>query len=615
MAQSTIKNYQRESRLFVARAVASAVILVVLLGLVVARLFNLQVISHDHFKTQSRDNRVKLVPLPPTRGLIYDRNGVLLAQNLPAFSLEVTPERVDDLDATLQRLGKIVEITEEDRERFNRLRSQRRRFDSVPIRVRLSEEELARFAVNRLRFPGVEIAANLVRDYPLGADMAHVVGYVGRISKDDLGRIDTSSYAGTSYIGKLGVEKAYEDVLHGRVGLQQVEVNASGRVLRVLESEPPVPGKDVYLNLDSGLQEVATEALGDYAGSVVAIDPKTGGVLALVSKPGFDPNLFVEGISAAAYHALLQSEDRPLFNRALRGQYPPGSTVKPFVGLAGLELGAIGYSTKVFCPGFYRLPGQSHRYRDWKKSGHGSMDVEQAIVQSCDVFFYTLAHSIGVDRLHDVLSQFGFGRRTGIDLVGELPGLLPSSDWKRRTRKRPWYPGETLIMGIGQGYFLITPIQLANAVATLAADGRHISPRVVDYEQVPGTQGPPEYVHGPLTQLHWRDPSHWQHIIEAMQQVVESPHGTARRIQTDAYHIGGKTGTAQVFTVKQDERYNEHAIDIKLRDHALFIAFAPVEDPRIAVAVIAEHGGHGASVAAPVARRVMDYYLLGKDRP
>ncbi len=615
MAQSTIKNYQGESRLFVARAIAAAAILLVLLALVIARLFSLQVISHDHFKTQSRDNRVKLVPLPPTRGLIYDRNGVLLAQNLPAFSLEVTPERVDNIDATLQRLGKIIEITDEDRERFDRLRSQRRRFDSVPIRVRLNEQEVARFSVNRLRFPGVEIEANLVRDYPLGATMAHVVGYVARISVDDLGHIDASNYAGTTHIGKLGVEKSYEDVLHGTVGLRQVEVNASGRVLRVLESEAPVPGKDLYLNLDSGLQEVATEALGDYTGSVVAIDPRTGGVLTLVSKPGFDPNLFVEGIAPTSYRALLQSEDRPLFNRALRGQYPPGSTVKPFVGLAGLELGAIGYSDKVFCPGFYRLPGQTHRYRDWKKTGHGSMDVDQAIVQSCDVFFYTLAHSLGVDRLHDFLARFGFGSRSGIDLVGELPGLLPSSDWKTRAKRQPWYSGETLIMGIGQGYFLVTPTQLASAVATLAADGRRISPRVVDYVQVPGTQGPPEYIHGPVDQLKWRDPGHWQHIIEAMLHVVESPRGTARRIHSDAYQIGGKTGTAQVFTIKQDEKYDENAIDIKLRDHALFIAFAPVGDPRIAVAVIVEHGGHGASVAAPVARRVLDYYLLGKDQP
>ncbi len=615
MSQNTIKNYQGESRLFLARAIAAAVVLVVLLALVVARLINLQVIHHDQFTTQSRENRVKLVPLPPTRGLIYDRNGVLLAQNLPTFSLEVTPDRVDDVDSTLKRLGKIIQITDDDRDRFYRLRRQRRRFDSVPIRVRLTEEEVARFSVNRLRFPGVEIAANLVRDYPLGPDLSHVLGYVGRISEDDLDQIDASNYAGTTYIGKLGVEKAYEDVLHGTVGLQQVEVNAMGRVLRVLESDPPVPGKDLYLHLDARLQEVATQALGEYAGAVVAIDPKTGGVLALVSKPGFDPNLFVEGIAPSIYRTLVQSEDRPLFNRALRGQYPPGSTVKPFVGLAGLELGVVGYSDRVFCPGFYRLPGQTHRYRDWKRAGHGSVDLDDAIVQSCDVYFYTLAHAIGVDRLHDFLSQFGFGSRTGIDLVGEMSGLLPSSEWKERTRRRPWYPGETLIMGIGQGFLLVTPIQLATAVATLAADGKHISPRVVDYIQAPGSKDPPEYIHGPVTQLKWRDPADWQHIIEAMVHVVEDPHGTAKRIKTDAYHIGGKTGTAQVFTIKQDERYDENAIDIKLRDHALFIAFAPADDPRIAVAVIAEHGGHGASVAAPVARRVMDYYLLGKDQP
>jgi penicillin-binding protein 2 len=611
MSNRTIKNYHQESQLFVNRALASAAAVILLVGVLIARLLDLQVLSHDHFKTQSRENRVKLVPLPPTRGLIYDYNGVLLAQNLPAFSLEVTPELVDDLDTTLEQLAQVVDIDPEDRQRFERLRQERRRFDSIPIRVRLTEQEVARFSVNRYRFPGVEIEAKLVRDYPLGPNTAHVLGYVGRINREELKQIDPSNYAGTTHIGKLGVEKTYEGLLHGRVGYQQVEVNAKGRVLRVLESEPPVPGEDLHLHLDAGLQAVAFEAMDGYNGSAVAIDPRTGGVLALVSKPGFDPNLFVEGIAPSVYRALTQSPDKPMFNRALRGQYPPGSTVKPFMGLAGLELNGISPEQTKFCPGFYQLPGHSHKYRDWKKAGHGLMDVESAIIQSCDVFFYDLAHTLGVDRLHEFLSQFGFGRASGIDVVGELGGLLPSREWKRRARNQPWYPGETLIMGIGQGYFLATPLQLASATAALAAGGQFHTPRVAYYVQEPALEGAPQLIGSEGWQIPWRDPANRDKVVEAMRQVVEGPRGTARRIRTDAYHIAGKTGTAQVFTVKQDEKYDEDTIPLELRDHALFIAFAPVEDPRVAVAVVVEHGGHGGSVAAPVAGKLMDHYLRG----
>jgi len=611
MRRRTIKNYRQESQLFVNRALTSAAFAILLLCLIVARLVDLQILSYDHFKTQSRENRVKLVPLPPTRGLIYDRNGVLLAQNLPAFSLEVTPELVDDLDATIAQLAQLTDISDDDRQRFERLRRERRRFDSIPIRVRLSEREAARFAVNRYRFPGVDIEAKLVRDYPLGANTAHVVGYVGRINREELEQIDPSNYAGTTHIGKLGVEKTYEDLLHGRVGYQQVEVNAKGRVLRVLESQPPVPGKDLHLNLDAGLQEAAFEAMHDYNGSAVAIDPRTGAVLALVSKPGFDPNLFVEGIAPSAYRALTQSPDKPMFNRALRGQYPPGSTIKPFIGLAGLELNAIGLQQKHFCPGFYQLPGYSHKYRCWKKAGHGSLNVESAITQSCDVFFYNLAYTLGVDRLHNFLSQFGFGRPSGIDLVGELGGLLPSREWKRNARNQPWYPGETLILGIGQGYFLATPLQLATGTATLASGGQFLSPRVGRYLEEPGGKGAPEPIRPEVRRVAWQDPANRKIVIEAMRKVVEGDRGTARRIRSDAYHMAGKTGTAQVFSVKQDEEYDEDTVPRELRDHALFIAFAPVEDPRIAVAVVVEHGGHGGSVAAPVARKLMDYHLLG----
>ncbi len=612
MPRIAIKDYLHESQLFLGRALVSAIIVIALLLLLVLRLAYLQITSHDHFTTLSRDNRLKLVPLPPTRGLIYDRDGVLLAQNVPAYSLEITPERVRDMKATLDGLDKLIPISDDDRERFAELRKQRRRFDSIPIRVKLEEEEVARFAVNRHRFPGVDIQAKLLREYPLGPETAHVLGYVGRINEQELAQIDTSNYSGTSYIGKNGVEKYYEDLLHGKVGFQQVEVNASGRVLRVLEDRPPIPGSDLRLFLDNGLQKEAMQSLGDYNGALAAIDVRTGGVLALVSKPGFDPNLFVEGISTRTFTELRDSKNKPLFNRALRGQYPPGSTIKPFVGLAGLEGQTIALDEEKYCPGFYRLPGQAHRYRDWKKTGHGPMAVHEAIVQSCDVFFYDLAHALGVEQLHEFLARFGFGSRTGVDLSGELGGLLPSREWKSRSRREPWYPGETLIMGIGQGYFLVTPLQLASAVATLASGGKRLRPRVVASIQAPGPDSKLKSTTARSKQLEVASPDDWARITDAMTDVVEGRRGTARRIRTDSYRIAGKTGTAQVFTVKQDEEYDEEKIARELRDHALFVAFAPVEDPQIAVAVIVENGGHGGSVAAPIARRVMDKYLLGK---
>jgi len=612
LPQLRLKDYLRESRLFRHRAVTAAAMVFLLLAGLMLRLFNLQIIEHQHFTTMSQDNRVKVLPLPPTRGLIYDSKGRILAQNLPTFSLEVTPERVKDMAQTLEQLGQIIPISDSDLKRFQRLRKQRRRFDSIPLRLRLNETEVARFAVNRHRFPGVEVKASLLRDYPLGEETAHVLGYVGRINERELQRIDASAYSGTSHIGKTGVEKTYEALLHGQVGLQQVEVNALGRVIRVLESRPPVPGSDLYLSLDAELQEVALEAFGEDNGAAVAIDPRSGDILALVSKPGFDPNLFVEGISPSDYRALQQSPDKPLFNRALRGQYPPGSTVKPFIGLAGLETGTIDITYKKFCPGYYQLPGHAHKYRDWKKTGHGPMNLRDAITQSCDVFYYDLAHQLGIDRLHDFLDRFGFGRPTGVDITGERGGLLPSRAWKRRVRKQPWYPGETLIAGIGQGYFLATPLQLAHATAVLAASGISHVPRVVqavrgseDERPVPLTPPPAELLQKSL-------PGNWDDVIEAMTQVIEGPRGTAKLIRNDNYRIAGKTGTAQVFTVKQDEKYEEEKVTKKNRDHALFIAFAPVEDPRIAVAVIVENGGHGGSVAAPIAKRIMDHYLLGE---
>lgn len=613
-----IKDHIREEQAFLSRAVIAGLLVILALGLLGVRLMQLQIFEHEHFTTLSKDNRVKLVPLAPTRGLIYDRNGVLLALNRPAYSLELIPEQVKDIDATLERLGKYIDVSDDDLERFHNLRRRKRRFDSVPIRVNLNLEEAARFAVVRHLFPGIDIKAQLLRHYPYAEATSHVLGYVGRISKRDLENIDPSNYAGTSHIGKTGVEKTYEPILHGAVGVQQVEVNSVGRIARVLEETPPLPGQDLHLHLDINLQRIALEALGDHNGAVVALDPKTGGILVLASKPGYDPNLFVEGIGSKAYKALQSDRKRPLYDRAVRGHYPPGSTIKPFIGLGGLETGTIRYDTSVYCPGYYQLPGLEHKYRDWKKWGHGPMDLDSAITQSCDVYYYKLAHDMGIDTLSTFLSEFGFGRRTGIDLTGESRGILPSREWKRRTKRQPWYPGETVIAGIGQGYFLTTPLQLATATAALANNGHLVTPHIVDYIESRSDHSknpiPPH-----VEQIPIQSQDNWDDVHSAMLHVVNSLRGTAKRIQTDFYSIAGKTGTAQVFTVGQEEEYEEENVSKKNRDHALFIAYAPAEDPQIAIAVVVENGGHGGSTAAPVARKVMDAYLLprlyGKEPP
>lgn len=604
------KDYRQEGRLFSGRAVIAGLIVVLALAGILGRMVYLQVTQHEHFTTLAQDNRVKLIPLPPTRGLIYDRNNRLLALNRPAFNLEIIPEKAGDIPRVLERLARIVELRPTDIERFEKARRQHRRFESIPIKLDISNEEAALFAVNQHQFPGVSIRARLTRTYPEGAELAHAVGYVGRISLEDLKRIDPSDYAGTTYIGKTGVEKSYEEILHGRVGFQQVEVNALGKAVRVLKEHPPEPGKSLRLHLDTELQKVALAAFGDFNGAAVAIDPRTGGVLALVSKPGYDPNPFVEGISSKDYKALRTDPDKPLFNRALRGTYPPGSTVKPFMGLAGLELGKIAPEQKVWCPGFYRLKGHDHKYRDWKRGGHGKMDVDQAITQSCDVFFYSLAHEIGIDELQAYLKQFRFGEKTGIDLKGEQRGIRPSREWKRKRFRQVWFPGETVIMGIGQGYFQATPLQLAAATAAIANGGHYLEPRLVAelVDESDGTRSEVSSVDHPIA-IH--NEANWDTVRRAMTHVVEGKRGTARRIRNDSYRIAGKTGTAQVFTVAQDAEYNEEEVARHMRDHALFIAYAPVEDPQIAVAVIVENGGHGGSVAAPIARKIMDAWLLG----
>jgi len=611
----TLKDHFRENRLFLDRIIAAAVIMLLLISAVVAQLWHLQIQNHSHYTTLSNGNRIRLAPAPPTRGLIYDRNGVLLAENLPSYRLEITPEQVKDMDATLATLGKLINISDADLERFRSLIKRKRRFESVPLRFRLSDEELARVAVELHTLPGVDVVAHLNRHYPLGALTAHVVGYVGRINERELNRIDEANYSGTTHIGKTGVEKSYEKALHGKVGVRQLEVNAQGRTVRVLDTEPATPGDDLYLSLDADLQRTAEQAFGDHRGALVAIDPRTGEVLALVSRPSFDPNLFVNGIPAKDYSRLQHDPDRPLFNRALRGQYPPGSTVKPLMGLAGLEYGVTTVDHKVFCPGYYQLPGREHRYRDWKHGGHGVINLTNAIEQSCDVYFYDLANTLGIDRIHAFLSRFGFGDRTGIDLPGEQTGLLPSKAWKQRARKKPWYPGETLIVGIGQGFFTATPLQLASAMATLANNGKRFAPRVVAAERLPDGKLKSLDV-APLPPVPVVRQSDWDAVRHGMEEVIYGLHGTARRLAKGAsYRFAGKSGTAQVFGIPQEERYDADKIAERLRDHALFVTIAPLKNPKIAVAVIVENGGSGGAVAGPVARAVMDRYLSRGEAP
>ncbi len=607
-----LKNPERERHLFSVRALIVAIFSLLLVAMLVSRMAYLQILQHDLYATLSTNNRVNVQPLAPPRGLIYDRNGVLLAQNLPTYSLEIVQERVEDMQATLADIASLIEVSDEDIERFEHEITRRRRFEAVPLRFRLSDEEVALIAVNSHRLIGVEINSTLTRHYPLGPLTVHSVGYVGRINEKELRSLDPSNYASTNYVGKTGVEKSHEVLLHGQVGYQQVETNARGRILRVLNRTSPVPGQNLYLNIDVALQRTAESAFNKERGALVAISPKTGAVLALVSAPAYDPNLFVNGISLSTYRELSESPDQPLFNRALRGQYPPGSTTKPFVGLAGLELNKIKAWDSIVCPGWYSLENDDHRYRDWKKRGHGPISLHNAIVESCDVFFYDLSLNLGIDNISTYLSQFGFGVKTTIDIGGEAGGLMPTREWKRRVRKEPWFPGETLITGIGQGFALATPLQLASSTATLASGGKRMKPLVVKTIEDPVSQEHHSLPPMLLNEVAIKDPGNWRRIERAMTSVVHGPKGTARRISAGLdYTIAGKTGTAQVFTVAQDAQYDAEELAKRLHDHALFIAFAPATDPEIAVALIVENGGSGSAVAAPIAREVIDSYMHG----
>jgi len=604
-----VKDNTVENRLFLNRIVASFMVIILLSSALIVRLVYLQIVGHEHYASMAKSNSVKIVPLVSTRGIIYDRQGKILAENTPSYSLELIPEQIGNVDETVLKLQKLLSIPDEKIELYQKQRKRQKRFTSTPLLLNMNDEDLAKFAVVRPYFPGVDIHTQLVRHYPYGDLAAHVIGYVGRINETELKELPVSEYRGSTHIGKLGVESSYETELHGKTGYAEIETNVQARSLNTLNESDPEPGANLYLTLDIDLQKTAYDALENYNGAVVAIEVKTGGVLTFVSRPGFDPNPFVVGISNDAYQALQMSENQPLYNRALRGLYPPGSTIKPFIALAGLEYDAISAQQKLFCPGYYQLPGVSHKYRDWRKGGHGSVNLNEAITQSCDVYFYRLAGTLGIDHIHEFLQKFGFGEKTDIDLIGEKPGLLPSREWKREQKNRAWYPGETLITGIGQGYHQVTPLQLARATATLANKGNIVTPFLVDkivgaHDTKPG----PEVHKGiiPLKRENIDD------VIAAMVNVVHSERGTAKSIGRSVnYQIAGKTGTAQVFNIKQNAKYNENDIDFKLRDHALFIAFAPADDPEIAVAVIAENGGHGGSVAAPIAGKIIKQFLKG----
>ena len=610
MAWGEFKDTAAERRLFQRRALVMLLFVVLLMTGLLARMYQLQVVEHDVYTTLSDKNRVQVQSVPPPRGLVYDRNGELMAENRPVFSLTIVPERAAPIDETLARLGGIIEIADEDLERFRkRLNEPRRPFQEIPLFYDLGEADIATMAVHRHEFPGVEVTAELVRYYPHSDLTAHALGFVGRINREELNRIDPVNYAGTNYIGKSGIERFYEEVLHGRVGYQHVETNARGRILRVLERENPVPGADLELHLDLRLQRKAHELLEGRRGAIVAIEPATGGILALASVPGFDTNKFVTGISVADYRALSESIDKPLFNRALRGQYPPGSTIKPMMAVAALDSGVTTRDRKIWDPGYYQLREGGRRYRDWKRSGHGWVDLKDSVAQSCDVYFYDVAVEMGVDTMHKYLSAFGFGEDATLDVSGALSGLLPSDDWKRAMRDERWYPGDSVNMGIGQGFFLATPLQLATATALVANRGEWVEPRLL--KDIRGERSAdeflPEETHNPLV---LKDPENWEYVVDTMEEVMHGAKGTARRTGRGAnYRMAGKTGTAQVFSLGQDEEYDAEEVRERLRDHALFVGFAPADDPKIAVAIIVENGGGGSSVAAPVARGLFDAWL------
>ncbi len=609
------KNHQREIFHFQLRLFIGIGFVLLLLAILVVRFVYLQGVRHSYYQTLSESNRIAVIPIVPNRGLILDRNGVVLARNYSGYTLEINQSKTRDIEATIDDLSKLIEITNKDRRRFKKLLAESHNFETLVIRNRLSDEEVARFAARQYLFPGVEIKARLYRDYPFGEKTSHLIGYIGRINDSEVNQLEeddlTANYRGSDYIGKTGLEQSYESDLHGSTGIDQVEVDAGGRAVRLLSRTPPVSGNTLVLSIDAKLQEIAENSFGNYRGALVAIDPNNGEVLAFVSKPGYDPNPFVDGIDTQSWDELNNSPDVPLNNRALRGQYPPGSTIKPFMALAGLFFHTRTPEQTIDDPGVYYLPGSSRQYRDWKAGGHGSVNMFKAIQMSCDTYFYGLATELGIDNIFNYLSRFGFGRKTGIDLEGEASGLLPSQDWKKKRYQQIWYPGDTVSVGIGQGYLLVTPLQLAFATATLANNGVAYQPHLVKEVQSTRSSENRLIADQPLDDM-GIDPKALDLVRRAMVAVTQ-PGGTAVYANMGApYQIAGKTGTAQVIAMKQGEKYDAKKVDERLRDHAWFIAYAPADKPRIAMAVLAENGGHGGGTPAQIARKVLDYYLLGK---
>ena len=594
----------REKQLIQNRLMVAAIGGACLLILLVVRLIWLQLIETERFQTASEANRLQTLPVSPARGLIVDRNGLILAENRPNLQLLLVPEEVDDIDVMVSEVRSRIEFTDGDAERFAKnLKSRRRPRDPVVVKDDLSESEAALIAVDLFQFPGLQIEARPTRFYPYGGLTAHSLGYVGRLSLNELQAIEESRYAGTETIGKSGVEKAYEDALLGQVGVERVETSARGQIMRSVDRDDPVPGADIPLHLDIGLTAKLYEALGDRRGAIVAMDPQTGGILGLASAPTYDANAFIGGISQAEYAALQVNQDTPLFNRALRGQYPPGSTIKPMLGLVGLHYGAVTWEKEISDRGFFQLSGDDHKYRDWKKWGHGRVNIEKAVIESCDTYFYEMAVRLGVDQMSEGMRWFGFGRRQGRDIQGDLPGILPSREWKRQARNQSWYLGETVISGIGQGFWVTTPLQLAAATTAMARRGNFIEPHFSVLEDVDA--GAPV----PLG-----DSMDWERMIDAMEDVLHGERGTARGAARGLnYRIAGKTGTVQVVGIAQEEEYDANEVDERLRDHALFVGFAPADSPSIVLALVIENGGSGGTTAAPVARQVFDYWVLERN--
>jgi len=609
-----LKDANNEKRIFAFRTIVACLFIFALTAALLARLYHLQILNYRHYQTLSDKNRMQLQSLPPNRGLIYDRGGVLLADNQPVFSLTLVPEYIDDIDATIEQVSRLLEITDNQIERFKkRMRLSRRPYQSVALKTKLTDEEIAIIEVRRHELRGVEVQAELARYYPLAGSTAHSLGYVGRISEKDLARVDEQNYSATNYIGKLGLERFYEDELHGTVGFQTVETNASNRVLRVLNKTNPVPGHNLILHLDARLQMKAEQILGERRGAIVAIEPATGGLLAVVSTPSFDPNAFVTGIDYESYGELRDSLDMPLFNRALRGQYPPGSTIKPIMALAGLESNTTTPSYTIWDRGWYQLQNDERIYRDWKREGHGRVNLATAVIESCDTYFYELGFKMGIDTMSRFFGYFGFGENTTLDISEARSGILPSRDWKRALQGRAWYPGDTLNTSIGQGYFLTTPLQLATATSMLANRGKWIAPRFLKEMRNAEGQVMPTPIKRDfnIEEYQVADDKNMEFVLDTMYQVMHGPKGTARSSgRNAAYKMAGKTGTAQVVGIKQGEKYDAEALMERHRDHALFVGFAPLDNPQIAIAVIVENGGGGGSTAAPIARELFDDWIL-----